>query len=89
MEYFETETGEQKVQVKIVDKNTIVSLLEYIKRGYLPDYNYTSGKDEDGDTIQLPNEYYPLHVAMSVAIRAVEEIEKHEPDFFTKMDSLY
>lgn len=42
----------------------VISLLRYIKRGYLPDYNYT------GD--EADYERYKLHMAMSKAIQAIE-----------------
>ena len=41
-----------------------INLLEYIKRGYLSDYNFT-GSEKDF-------EYYKLHVAMRKAIEALK-----------------
>lgn len=90
MRYVEAdEHGVMKEQTNVVDKTGIVSLLEYIKRGYMPDYNYTTGENDDYEDVCLPDYNYPLHVAMLVAIDALEEIEKYDPKFFEKMDVKY
>lgn len=77
---------ELEVQTNELDKDGTVSILEYIKRGHIPDWNHVKGEDADGEEITLPNENFPLHMAMHVAIKAVEEIEKYNPDFFRECE---
>lgn len=58
---------EMKDYKEASDKMTnadIINLLEYIKRGYLPDYNYT-GSEEDFEN-------YKLHAAIWKAIQVLE-----------------
>ena len=47
-------------------KEDIISILEYIKRGYIPDYNFTGSEDDF--------ERCKMHTAMSKAIEAVEKL---------------
>lgn len=53
----------EKVSKEMTNEDA-ANLLEYIKRGYLPDYNYT------GDETDF--ERYKLHIAMSKAIQALK-----------------
>lgn len=53
----------EKVSKEMTNED-VVNLLEYIKRGHLPDYGY-SGSESD-------MENYKLHVAMSKAIQAMK-----------------
>ena len=42
----------------------IVNYLEYIKRGYIPDYNFTGNEDD--------YEKYKLHMAINKAIEIIK-----------------
>lgn len=90
MRYVESdEHGVMKEQVETIDKTRMVSLLEFIRRGYMPDYNYETGENEDYEEVCLPDCHYPMHIAMLVAMDAIEEIEKYDPKFFDKMNIQY
>lgn len=70
MKYWSETYDEKPVRTseeKEVTKENIIQILEYIERGYLPDWNY-----ETHQGVSLPNEYYPLHVAIRVAIKALD-----------------
>lgn len=48
----------------------IIRILEYIKRGYIPDYNFT-GDEED-------IERFEMHTAMSKAINIIQNLHAKE-----------
>lgn len=50
--------------------NDIVDYLTYIKRGYVPDYNFTGDEDDF--------ERYKLHMAISKAIEIVKKAKSEE-----------
>lgn len=71
---------EKRPEKKEINKENIVQVLEYIKNGYLPDWNYKKHTvyGDDGDVhgkMQLPDMYYPLHRAMNIAIAAVNAMD--------------
>lgn len=88
MKYWEkTEAGLNTPVEKEISKENIVNILKYIDLGYLPNWNYESAKRVGEDkSLSLPNEHYPLHVAMKIAIQAVET---QGEDFFEKLDKEY
>ena len=61
----EYEIDDYKSAKDAMIKEDIVDILEYIKRGYIPDYNYTGSEDDF--------ERYKMHIAMSKAIEAIKE----------------
>lgn len=61
----EYEFDDYKAAKDAMTKDDIVDILEYIKRGYIPDYNYTGSEDDF--------ERYKMHVAISKAIEAIKE----------------
>lgn len=67
-----------------INRKTTTEALEYIKRGYLPDWNYSTRKVVGEEKVlSLPDEYYPIHMAVSVAIKALQQM----PDsFFEELD---
>lgn len=79
----ESESGSRKKQKteKEITKDGIKNTLAFIKNGHLPDWNY-----ETRNKTSLPNEYYPLHVAMQIAIRAVDAMDD---EFFKAIDREY
>lgn len=82
MRYWEEqESGPKKEAKKPITREDVLNTLAYIKRGHMPDWNY----ERRGD-VSLPNEYYPLHVAMNVAVRAVQAMDD---DFFEAMNREY
>lgn len=66
--------GKNKAVTKEVTKEDVLNTLAYIKRGHMPDWNYETKNGQS-----LPNEYYPLHIAMNVAVEAVKALDD---DFF-------
>lgn len=72
---------ERKQVIKEINKDTILETLAHIDRGYLPDWNYETHKG-----ISLPNQYYPLHIAMQIAMKA---IESQDDEFFITLDKEY
>lgn len=86
MKYWEEDPsmgGHMEVVERKVTKEGVKGLLEHIKGGYLPDWNYETHA-EAGEDVSLPNEYYPLHMAMTVAIKAVEAMDE---GFFKAQDA--
>lgn len=82
MRYWEEqEIGPKKAAQKPITKENVMDSLAYIKHGHLPDWNY----ERRGDVV-LPNEYYPLHAAMNMAVRAVQAMDD---DFFEAMNREY
>ncbi len=72
---------EKELVERNITKQDILNSLAYIKRGHLPDWNFTrKGKDS------FPNEYYPLHVAMQAASKAIEAMDDK---FFEDLDAEY
>lgn len=61
----EYEFDDYKAAKDAMTKDDIVDILEYIKRGYIPDYNYTGSEDDF--------ERYKMHVAISKVIEAIKE----------------
>lgn len=86
MKYWENHNRHQssKLATRPIERETVRETLEYIKRGYLPDWNYSTRRVTGEETVlSLPNEYYPLHMMMSVAMKALERM----PDeFFEELD---
>lgn len=73
-----------KIEETAITRETMTAALTYIKRGHLPDWNYSTRKVSGEDKIcSLPNEFYPLHAAIAVAIKA---LEKMPDEFFEKLD---
>lgn len=90
MRYFiENRDGYMKVENNPVDHDGIESILNCITQRHLPKCLPTIGCNDDGDDISLPNENYPLHVGINVALEALKRITKYEPDFFNEMDEKY
>lgn len=81
MKYWTKESRKRVITTEDITKDNVLKSLAYIKHGYLPDWNYETSKD-----ISLPNEYYPLHVAMQVAIKA---IEAQDDGFFKHLNAEY
>ena len=48
----------------------IINHLAYVKRGYVPDYNFTGGEDDF--------ERYKLHIAISKAIEIIKNKAESE-----------
>lgn len=85
MRYWEEDPsfgGHMEVVEKRVTKETVKNTLETIKRGYLPDWNYEEHRS-GGKDLSLPNENYPLHMAMLAALKAVEAMDD---GFFGELD---
>lgn len=85
MKYWE-KTGRKSGKLKEmpISREKVKETLEYVKRGHLPDWNYStrkvSGKEQ---VLSLPDGSYPLHMAISVAMKALERM----PDeFFEELD---
>lgn len=71
MKYWdEPNNGKRKIIEKEITKEDVLHTLAFIKDGYLPDWNYK--RIGTNEPVSLPDEYYPLHIAMMVAARAVE-----------------
>lgn len=79
----ETTYGRKEQAVKEITKENVLNILAFIDRGYLPDWNYEVHQEPK---LSLPNEYYPLHVAMQVAVKA---IEAQGDEFFKALDEEY
>lgn len=67
-----------------ITKENILRNLAIIKRGYIPDWNYETHMA--GKEMSLPNEYYPLHVALTIAMEAVN---MQDDAFFKAHDEKY
>lgn len=77
--YVENENGKMEEKEEELTCKTVKHYLEFIKRGYLPDYNYTHDS-KDGSAVR-PDENFPLHMAMYAAIKAIESMEKNDKFF--------
>lgn len=86
MEYVDYENN---LQHEEINDEWIQNKLDFIKRGYMPDYNYRKVSDENGEFMSAPDENYPLHVAMLIAKEAVEKIQEYEPGFLENMEYKY
>ena len=75
--------GKKEITEKEITKENILNLLAFIDRGHLPDWNYAAHGESK---TSLPNKYYPIHVAMQVAIKAVEA---QDDEFFRDLDEEY
>ena len=79
MKYWEPqEDGTEKAVSKPITKDSVLSELSFIADGYLPDWNHKRQGEKN-----LPDEYYPLHVAMNIAIQAINAMGD---DFFAAID---
>lgn len=87
MRYWEEDPsmgGHNVITTKKITKENVMNTLKYIKGGYLPDWNHESHADPGtGEEVSLPNEYYPLHIAMQAALKAVETMDD---SFFEEME---
>lgn len=84
MRYWENNNKtSSKQEVKEISKENIMDILSDIKCGYLPDWNYSMRKTQDDEPLSLPDKYYPLHMAMSIAIKAVQSMDD---DFFKTLE---
>lgn len=70
--------GPKKAVEEDLTKDSILNQLAYIKRGHMPDWNYETRCGQS-----LPNEYYPLHLAMNAAIQAIGMMDD---SFFAKLN---
>ena len=57
---------EDYVAVENMSPDETINILEHIKRGYIPDYNFTGNEDD--------LERYKLHVAMNKAINIIRSL---------------
>lgn len=91
MKYAEYEDKGRFLEVneKKITPDYLISQLEYIKRGWLPDYHsctaYTKDEKKPEPTVVYDSNY-PNHVAMMVAIQAIERLKEIDPKFFDNMD---
>lgn len=87
MKYWsESESGnENKVFTEEqITKASVLKNLAVIKRGHIPDWNYETHAAEK--EMSLPGESYPLHVALTIAMEAVNA---QDEEFFKRLDDEY